>query len=174
MERAIHERFSRRSLGPRSSVLRALSRSTYNTYKSVHRNFFDILVRRDGRVARRRRSIILVFVGKKFPQVGGKVFPVSRKLQIKSQQHFRRKHEVPENSRDCESLTVICILLMRDRFVIKKSTRFAALSSCPSRRPVFFFSFLFVCYFSLLNAPAFTRRFRSESCIVTSTFKSHL
>lgn len=46
MERAIRERFSRRSLGPRSSVLRALSRSTYNTYKSVRHNFFDILVRR--------------------------------------------------------------------------------------------------------------------------------
>jgi len=169
MEQAIHERFSRRSLGPRlSPLLQALSQSTYNTYKFVHHNFFDILRRRlrgpsssfnnpyfrREKVSRRKRATVLrVFL----------LFLANYKLNYST---FVGNAKFPK-THGYESLTVIYVLLARSLGDEKKKILTLFAFFYLSRRAFFFLFFI-------LNAPYLRVASAAKSCIVTTTFKSHL
>lgn len=147
MELAIHERFSRRSLGPRSVP-------RFKRYLKVHITRINpsaitsLIFSEDGRARGPSSSFNnpYFYRGKSFR---GKratgillVFLLPRKLQIKLQ-HFRSGSAKFPKTHGCESLTVICVLPARSLRDEEKKKKGEKLAPCSRREN----SFL------LLNAP---------------------
>lgn len=164
--------FSSNSPPTFSLLLRVLSQSTYSTYKSVCHNFFDILGRQS-RAAAAAASSSSSFNNpcsavEKFPRRTVRLRAYSllpRKLQIKLQRSRRKeKRQVLPKTHDCESFTVIRVPHARanertfDRIRDKSRRGIFTPRRCRLEKQ----------QQQQEDGLVFTRRFRRESCIVTS------
>jgi len=166
MEHPIHESFfSSKSRSTFSSSLQALSQSTYNTYKSIRHNFFDILGRRPSSSFNNP----YFYRGKSFRKEAGKYcacssFLTNYKLNYST---FVGSANFPK-THGCESLTVICVLLARSLRWWKKKNPLGIVRATLFLPTSIYFTFL------LLKHSIFTHSFRCKNCIVTTAFESHL